>query len=73
MRPVGEGAGFLSSNDPRLHFGLGEASRVERLVVRWPTGAVQEYRDLPAERLVVVSEGSDEPVLRELGSADSRD
>ena len=48
--------GYISSNEPLLHFGLGEATRVDRLTVHWPSGRVQTLRDLPADRLLVVTE-----------------
>ncbi|HUF61501.1 MAG TPA: VCBS repeat-containing protein [Verrucomicrobiales bacterium] len=40
--------GFLSSNDPRIQLGLGEARTLRSLTVRWPDGCRQEFRDLPA-------------------------
>ncbi len=39
-----------------LHFGLGTAETIERLEVRWPAGGVGVWRDLPADRLLVVDE-----------------
>jgi hypothetical protein len=42
------GSSFLSSEDPRVHLGLGSARRVRELVVRRPDGAVDRLRDLPA-------------------------
>ena len=39
-----------------LHFGLGAAETIERLEVRWPSGAVGVWHDLPADRLLVVDE-----------------
>jgi hypothetical protein len=50
------GSGFLGSEDPILHFGLGAAERVARLEVTWPDGEVTRYDDLPADRLLVVDE-----------------
>ena len=35
------GSTYLSETDPRLTFGLGDSTRVDRLEVRWPSGAVQ--------------------------------
>ncbi len=35
---VRSGGSYLSKNDPRLHFGLGECAQIERLSVRWPEG-----------------------------------
>ncbi len=50
------GSSYLSESDPRLTFGLGEATRVDRLEVRWPSGATQVLEDVPAGRLLVVQE-----------------
>ncbi|HVO50256.1 MAG TPA: CRTAC1 family protein [Thermoanaerobaculia bacterium] len=47
---------YLSQNDPRLHFGLGKAAKVDTLEIRWPGGAVQTLRDVPADRYVTVTE-----------------
>ncbi|MBI1787192.1 MAG: CRTAC1 family protein [Acidobacteria bacterium] len=49
---------YVSQNDSRLHFGLGQAARVERIVVRWPNGAVEEFPGVAADRLVLLEEGS---------------
>ena len=48
---------YLSSSDPRVHFGLGDARRVDRLHVRWPDGTSQTVRDLRADRYVTVVQG----------------
>jgi hypothetical protein len=56
---VRSGASFLSQSDLRLHFGLGSHEKVERLVVRWPSGQVDEYRDMPVDRDVVLVEGGE--------------
>jgi hypothetical protein len=47
---------FLSANDPRLHFGLGEASKAS-VEVHWPAGTTETYADLPADQLVTIREG----------------
>jgi hypothetical protein len=49
-RVVLAGSSFLSSEDPRLHFGLGSARRVRELVVRRPDGSVERLRDVTANR-----------------------
>jgi len=46
-RVVDGGSGFASQNDRRLHFGIGKATRVDRVVIRWPSGAIQTV-DRPA-------------------------
>jgi hypothetical protein len=48
------GSSYLSTEDPRLHFGLGEENRVDELVVRSPYGRVTRLRDVPADRIVSV-------------------
>jgi hypothetical protein len=47
---------YLSANDPRLHFGLGDADRIESVEVRWPDGRTTTLRDLPADRLITIRE-----------------
>ncbi len=58
---VGErvgGGSYQSANDPRLHFGLGTSDRIERLEVRWPSGLVESYTGLPADRGYLLREGA---------------
>ena len=59
-RQVGQrtgGGSYQSAGDPRLHFGLGAAPRIERLEVRWPSGPVDRYEGLVADRGYLVREG----------------
>jgi len=51
---VHAGSSYLSSEDPRLHFGLGAATAVRAVVVRWPGGAETRIEDVQANRLVEV-------------------
>jgi hypothetical protein len=48
---------YLSVNDRRLHFGLGTAASAS-LEIRWPDGTVEAVPEVPADRLVVIREGS---------------
>ena len=48
---------YVSSNDPRLHFGLG-AAVVADVEVRWPMGSVEQHKDVPVDRLITMVEGS---------------
>jgi hypothetical protein len=51
VRAVVAGGSYLSQSDRRIHFGLGAATEVERLVVGWPDGTTTLFQDLPADRL----------------------
>src|SRR5262249_49447195 len=55
------GGSYASQNDFRVHFGLGKAERVERLAVRWPNGLEEEWRDVAADRVLVLKEGGGQP------------
>jgi hypothetical protein len=57
VRWVTSGTSYLSSSDPRLSFGLGSACEIEKLEVRWPSGAVQSFSGLPGDRLYDLTEG----------------
>jgi len=48
---------FESASDPRLHFGLGAATRVDSIVVRWPSGKVDTAENEAADQEIVVEEG----------------
>ena len=48
--------GFMSSDEPILHFGLGADSRLEELEIDWPSGRTQTFRDLPADQLLQITE-----------------
>jgi len=58
------GSGFLSQHSKEVFFGLGEAKGPVRASIRWPSGLVQEIRDLPVNHRVWVEEGL-EPVRME--------
>ncbi len=47
---------YMSSNDPRLHFGLGPETTAD-IEVLWPTGAVEKFPSQKADRLVTILEG----------------
>ena len=54
------GSGFLSQHTKELHFGLGEAPGHVRATVRWPSGSVQRFEDLPLGHRVDIEEGAAE-------------
>lgn len=47
---------YLSATEPVVHFGLGDAAKVDRLIVEWPSGAKQVMESVPARRTVVIKE-----------------
>jgi len=53
---VRSGGSYLSQSDLRLHFGLGQAPRVDRIEIEWPSGARQVLRDVPADRIIPIEE-----------------
>ena len=55
-REAHRGYSYLSSNDPRLLFGLGERTRVDKLQIRWQSGIVQILENLAANQELVVTE-----------------
>ncbi|MGH2524777.1 MAG: ASPIC/UnbV domain-containing protein, partial [Anaerolineales bacterium] len=57
LREVKAGSSYLGENDLRVHFGLGSASRAERLEIRWPSGQVEVVENLDANQMVTVVEG----------------
>jgi hypothetical protein len=54
---VRSGGSYLSHNDIRAHFGLGDARQVDRLVIRWPNGRTDTATGLAANRFYVAREG----------------
>ena len=54
VREVHAGSSYLSSEDPRVHFGLGRATRVRELIVRYPGGNETRLENVRADRLVVL-------------------
>jgi len=56
VREVKRTLSIYSASDPRAHFGLGEATKADLVRVEWPSGKVDEFRDVPADRHYVVDE-----------------
>ena len=56
-RRVRTDGSFLSGNDPRVLVGLGGATRVKAVKVRWPGGAVEEWTDVRVDQYTTLKEG----------------
>ena len=51
------GASYLSQNDLRVHFGLGKAARLDSVEVLWPSGAVEKFSGVAADKIYTLVEG----------------
>jgi hypothetical protein len=57
-RDVSPALSYLSSGDPRVHFGLGDATTAGPLRVHWPGGAVERFDDLKIDRIYEIVRGT---------------
>jgi hypothetical protein len=56
MQEVKAGSGYLSTNDPRLHFGLATDSVMDKVEIRWPNGNVEVLKNVLADAIYTVVE-----------------
>jgi enediyne biosynthesis protein E4 len=65
MHEVRSGSSYISSSDLRLHFGLGSASAIDRIAVRWPSGLREVFqfigKEQSVDRFVTLVEGKGMP------------
>ncbi len=59
---VRSGSSYISNNDMRVHFGLGSATKIDGVQVRWPSGLVERFENLPVDAIHTLKEGSGTPV-----------
>jgi hypothetical protein len=57
-RDVRAGSSYLGQNDLRVHFGMGSATRADRLEILWPSSIVDVLHDIAANQIITVEEGS---------------
>ena len=60
MTQTGEihsGGSYISMNDTRVHFGVGQATTIDSLEIRWPSGKVETIKDLQADKFYSILEG----------------
>jgi len=65
IRQVIAGSGFMASNERKILFGLGHATRIDRLQVRWPSGAIQVFEGLDSDQELAIVEGVDRTFRRD--------
>src|SRR5262249_8901817 len=56
VREINNVASYLSSNDTRLHFGLGAARTIQQIEILWPSGTRQVLKDVAVNQILVVEE-----------------
>ncbi len=49
-------SGYLSQDDDRIHFGLGAATKVDKLTIKWPSGKEQTLQNLKIDHVLLVEE-----------------
>jgi hypothetical protein len=57
VREIKAGSSYLGQGDMRAHFGTGDAARVDRLEVRWPSGRTDAVDAVAAGQIVTITEG----------------
>lgn len=62
MRWVNPGYSYLCSNDPRAHFGLGEAKHVAKVKIVWPDGNVEAFPGCDVNQQITLTKGSGTPL-----------
>jgi hypothetical protein len=58
VEEVRGGGSYYAQNDRRVHFGLGQATRVDRVIVRWPNGLEEQWSGPTIDRIVSLTEGT---------------
>lgn len=61
VRTVRRADSFLSSGDPRVHFGLGRSTHIDQIEVQWPDGLLERFSGTSVDHYTTVSRGSGKP------------
>ncbi|MGA2808814.1 MAG: ASPIC/UnbV domain-containing protein, partial [Terracidiphilus sp.] len=54
---VRSGGSYISQSDLRIHFGLGERTSIDLIEIRWPSGAIDQLRNVAVDQFIRVQEG----------------
>jgi hypothetical protein len=57
-RRVQPDSSYLSASDVRVHFGLGDRPEIEAVLVRWPDGKKERFRNVKPDRIVTLRQGT---------------
>jgi hypothetical protein len=52
------GTSYMSASDPRIHFGLGKHTKIDSVVITWPSGQVDKLTNVPVDKIIAVKEGA---------------
>jgi hypothetical protein len=62
---VRSGSSYSSNSDMRVHFGLGAATKVDFIQIRWPSGLVERFEKVPVDSVQILKEGTGTAVAAE--------
>ncbi|AWA29871.1 hypothetical protein HYN48_07150 [Flavobacterium magnum] len=68
IRDIRAGDGFRYMNSLNAHFGIGSATTIDKLVIRWPSGTIDVINNPSADSLVTVNEGAFPLAITEAGN-----
>jgi enediyne biosynthesis protein E4 len=63
---VRSGGSYVSQNDLRLHFGIGDATKVDRAEVSWPSGTKEVFENLKVNQIATLEEGKGTPLPQKI-------
>lgn len=69
---IHSGGSYLSQSDTRVHFGLGTATTIDSLEIRWPSGKVETLKSLTADKFYTILEGQGVVPTEEIRPKESR-
>jgi enediyne biosynthesis protein E4 len=64
VNEVRSGSSYISNNDMRLHFGLGAATKIDWVQVRWPSGLTERFEGVAADKIQTLKEGAGVEISR---------
>ncbi len=64
VQEVRSGSSYISSNDLRLHFGLGKATKIDRVEIDWPSGRKESFRVPSVDHNVTLTEGTGQALTK---------
>ena len=58
VNEVRSGSSYISNSDMRVHFGLGTASKIDAVEIRWPSGLLEQFSDVAVDSVATLKEGA---------------